>query len=192
MPELNRFTRFALIFYSGMMCLAMAIGWWRGHISLWIQWDTAVMDVLLGVGVGLAIVVVSRVGAWIPSYRALLGDFSKLLSGLTWADVFFCALASSVGEELLFRGILQPELGLPIATLLFGLLHVGNERRYLWWTGFALIVGVIFGLLASMRGSLVSPILAHFVVNLINLRYLSQYEKKMDKSAEAGEIQPTE
>lgn len=174
MPSLNRFTSFALGFYSLMLAIALGVGTYRGHVPLWIRWDTLAQDALLGVGSGLVIVVLSRMMGRIKSFEALLNDFSRLLAGLTTLDVFLCALSSSIGEELFFRGLLQPEVGLPVATLLFGLLHIGGERRYLWWTGFALVVGLIFGLMASLRGSLVAPVLAHFVVNLLNLYFLSR------------------
>lgn len=174
MPNLNRFTTLALGFYSVMLSVALGAGIWRGHVGLWIRWENAWRDLALGVGGGLLIVLVSRLATRIPSYRSLLDAFSGLLAGLSLLDVFLCALSSSVGEELLFRGVLQPELGLPLATLLFGLLHIGGERRYLWWTAFALVVGAIFGLMASLRGSLVAPIAAHFVVNLLNIHYLSR------------------
>lgn len=177
MSRLHPFARVAILFYALMVLVTVPLAVWRGHSPHWFAWEKLPRDLLLGVVVGVVIVWLSRVAAVVPSYRRLLVDLAGLTRGLSWPDVIVCALFSSVGEELLFRGLLQPELGLLWATLLFGLIHFGQQRHWLWWTAFACVVGLGFGLLASMLGTLVAPVVAHFVVNLLNLRYLSQWRE---------------
>jgi len=82
------------------------------------------------------------------------------------------ALASSIGEELLFRGALLPWLGVWLQAAVFALLHIGPGRRFLPWTASAFGLGLAFGALASWTGNLGGPIAAHFMINFLNLRYI--------------------
>ena len=82
------------------------------------------------------------------------------------------ALASSIGEELLFRGALLPWLGVWLQAAVFALLHIGPGRRFLPWTASAFALGLAFGALASWTGNLGGPIAAHFMINFLNLRYI--------------------
>ena len=82
------------------------------------------------------------------------------------------ALASSIGEELLFRGALLPWFGVWAQALIFAGLHVGPGKRFLPWTLSALVLGIAFGWLAVWTGNLGGPIAAHFAINFLNLRYI--------------------
>ena len=81
-------------------------------------------------------------------------------------------LASGVAEEAFFRGALQPALGWLLASLIFGLVHFAPRRELLPWTGFALGAGMLLGGLFEWTGNLVAPIVAHVVINAVNLRRL--------------------
>jgi membrane protease YdiL (CAAX protease family) len=72
------------------------------------------------------------------------------------------------------RGALQPWIGIWPQALLFALLHIGPGRRYLPWTAWALAVGAGFGYLAQATGDLGGPIVAHFTINFLNLRYIAR------------------
>ncbi|MEE8408935.1 MAG: CPBP family intramembrane glutamic endopeptidase, partial [Myxococcota bacterium] len=73
----------------------------------------------------------------------------------------------------LFRGTLQPTLGLWLAAAVFAVLHIGPNVRFLPWTIMALGAGLAFGGLFSWTGNLVAPVLAHITVNYLNLRFLA-------------------
>jgi membrane protease YdiL (CAAX protease family) len=66
-----------------------------------------------------------------------------------------------LGEETFFCGAIQQEFGLVVASLVFGLVHVGPDRRYLVWTVWAVLAGFMFGALYEVTGGLLAPILAH-------------------------------
>ena len=83
------------------------------------------------------------------------------------------AAVSSVAEETLFRGALQPELGLATASLLFGCIHFPFDRRLLAWTAFAIGMGFCLGAIYDFTGGLMAPIGVHFLVNAVNLMWLS-------------------
>lgn len=128
-----------------------------------------------GLGAGLAMVVFSRALTALAEWaKVLAGEFRNHLGDMSHRQVVIGALLSGVGEELLFRGVLQPALGLWLATAVFGVLHVGPNRRFLPWTAMAFGAGFVFGLLFEWTGFLLAPMLAHVVVNYLNLRFLTQ------------------
>lgn len=120
--------------------------------------------------------------------RALLGSRPAL------ADFALVALSSALGEESLFRGFVQPGLcylvarlgvapsvALPLAVVagaaVFAAFHVAppfhrSHSALRVWTLFAFLIGLGFGGLAAWSGSLAAPVLAHFLINFINLRRL--------------------
>jgi hypothetical protein len=128
---------------------------------------------VFGGALGLSVVALTRVAtkywAWA---RELQASFHDLLGPLTAREILILALASSVGEELLFRGALMPWFGVWISSAIFAALHIGPGRRFLPWTASAFVLGVLFALLASYTGSLGGPIAAHFAINFLNLRYI--------------------
>lgn len=83
------------------------------------------------------------------------------------------ALLSGFAEELLFRGAIQGSLGIWVATILFALLHSGPGGSFRLWPVFALVAGALFGALVLWRGNLLAAIVAHAVVNAINLGRLA-------------------
>ena len=74
-----------------------------------------------------------------------------------------------MGEELLFRGALQPLLGFWITAALFGLLHGGTAPRFRSWALFALASGLLLGGLAVYTDNLLAPMLCHLTINYFNL-----------------------
>ena len=96
-----------------------------------------------------------------------LGPFSA-------TEALLVALLSAIGEEALFRGAMQPAVGLVVTALAFGLLHVGPGKVFLPWTAMAIGAGLLFGCLYALTGNLLTPIAAHALINYINLRYLAR------------------
>ena len=76
---------------------------------------------------------------------------------------------SALAEELLFRGLLQPRIGLVAVSLVFGLLHLPNTRGRLPWPIMAVVMGFVFGGLFEWRGNLVVPVTA-FALQLGRVR----------------------
>lgn len=93
---------------------------------------------------------------------------SGLGPGLTIPEVLVLALGSAISEELFFRGVLQTELGIPIASILFGLLHPLGVAYVVW----ASVAGAGLGALYAVSGTLVAPAAAHGLYNLVALTYL--------------------
>lgn len=182
--------RFVIAFYG----LMGALGW--AASSLWLgldpwRWPASLTphDPLLalgvGVGVGLLTVFVSQLlDRYTTWAKRLTHAFARTLGRLTMLEIFIIAASSSLGEELLFRGFMQQALaarlfdslsfGTPLAialtSLVFGGLHVGQDRQtFLPWTIMAIVMGAVFGVMYWVFGGLEGPIAAHFTINFINL-----------------------
>jgi membrane protease YdiL (CAAX protease family) len=86
------------------------------------------------------------------------------------------ASASSLGEELFFRGWLQPLVGVVAQAAIFGAAHqVRGPGRWVW-IGWAAAVGLAFGAVFELTGSLAGPLLAHAVINAHGLAFLRDHD----------------
>jgi membrane protease YdiL (CAAX protease family) len=164
--------------YTAMGIVAFLLAAGRGDPDLYRLggspplWKLAAGPVL-GAMLGGSIVLLTRVATsrW-QWARELHTSFKDLLGPLTTREILILALASSIGEELLFRGALMPWVGVWLQAAVFAALHIGPGRRFLPWTASALVLGVAFGLLAKWTGNLGGPIAAHFTINYLNLRFI--------------------
>ena len=175
-PPLSR-ASMVIGLYGAMTLVALVIAAGRGNPDLYrfeteTRW-TLLAGPIVGFLVGLGVVGLTRAAtrhfAWA---RYLHVSFHDLLGPLTGREIVILAVASSVGEELLFRGALQPWLGLWWQAVVFALLHVGPGRRFLPWTATALVLGAGFGWLSVWTTNLGAPIAAHFTINFLNLRFI--------------------
>jgi membrane protease YdiL (CAAX protease family) len=143
---------------------------------------SVVMGALLaGATIALSRVAVRR-HAWA---RALHADLRPAVHGATGPAIVMMALASGVGEELVFRGLLVPHVGVLASSLAFGLLHQVRGRARWAWCAWATGMGAAFAAIFVLTGSLAGPVLAHVAINLVNLRYLRDH----DPAVSAGETE---
>jgi membrane protease YdiL (CAAX protease family) len=154
--------------------------WWGGvAVGVPLQWGNPARDAALGAAaaVGLALVnywLLTRARAnWlVDGVRAVYHQTVLPLFGrLGPVSAIAIGAAAGIGEELLFRGLLQPLLGLAAASVLFGAAHVGGVRMLpfgVWATG----MGVVMGTLAIATGGLTAPIVAHGLYDMLALEYI--------------------
>ena len=86
--------------------------------------------------------------------------------------IVIVSMAAGLGEELMFRGCLQPLLGLVPAAVVFGLAHVAGARMAafgLWATG----MGLVLGVLTAMTGGLLAAVVAHACYDMMAFHYLT-------------------
>jgi membrane protease YdiL (CAAX protease family) len=106
---------------------------------------------------------------WFPSFRELKAVIMRFLGPCTVPMALYLAVITAFGEELLFRGALQPFAGLFLTSVLFGLLHMGRDGLVSAWSLWALIAGLLLGWMYAETGSLWPPIVAHFGVNAVSI-----------------------
>ena len=169
--------------YLGLGAAALAWGTLRGQPNIWrlAGHDPAMSitfaGILCGLAAGLLIVFASRMALYRFDWaRALHRELRHLLFPLQDAEIVVLAAASSVGEEMFFRGALLPVVGLLASSAIFALLHIGPKLRHLPWTASSFAAGLLFGAMFLWTGDLTGPVIAHFLVNFLNLRHVSQVE----------------
>ncbi|MGH7286991.1 MAG: CPBP family glutamic-type intramembrane protease [Myxococcota bacterium] len=183
--EVSLRVRWVLLFYGLLAALAVIWRLWADEMLPWRLTHTAPgapawARLGIGIAAGSGLVVVSR--AWVARSRAgqrLASELGRLLGLLSWRRAWLFALASGLAEEALFRGALQPQVGLVAATLLFGAAHYVPRPGLRVWSLFALLAGALFGAMFEATGDLLAPATAHVVVNGLNLHWLA-------RSARAG------
>ncbi|HEY1692611.1 MAG TPA: CPBP family intramembrane glutamic endopeptidase [Polyangiaceae bacterium] len=167
--------------YAAVATLGAGLSLWLGHDPVafegaWLgtSGPAAVLVSLgLGVCIGSTTVVVSRVmvrrSAWARSLHAAL---RPAVHGAGDASLLAIAIASAAGEELLFRGLLVPLLGVVVSSLAFGALHQIRGPARWGWMAWATVMGFVFGGVFVATGSLAGPVVAHAIINAANLRFL--------------------
>lgn len=150
---------------------------------LWLFFDTSVvmlplrwsgLSLLVGIGTGLGITAASAVmyRIW-KAYRQSADYYLELvIKPLALPDLIWLGLLPGMSEELLFRGVMLPALGLTwfglaLSSLCFGILHFSGSQQwsYVIW---ATVIGAVLGLSAVLSGNLLVPIVAHITTNLIS------------------------
>ena len=103
----------------------------------------------------------------------LARELGALLGRLALAECLLLAAVSGVAEEAFFRGALQPRVGLVAASLIFGLAHFAPKRELAPWTVFSIGAGFLLGALFDATGNLLAPVVAHVLINAVNLRMIA-------------------
>lgn len=111
--------------------------------------------------------------SWAQRLSAELRPVAKALS---LPQILVIAGLSSLGEELLFRGVLTSWLGVLPSAVLFGLAHQMRGPSRWVWIAWATGVGLALGCIFAATGSLVGPLVAHAVINAVNLSFLRRDE----------------
>ncbi len=171
----------AILFEGGLAFVACVIGvfmttppWQR---FAW-RWVDIAWGLLATVPLIIGLFLMRRVE------RGPLGRLNQVVDSLvaplfgrcSMLELFIISAIAGVGEELLFRGVVQPLLiavlnavaGVIIASIIFGLLHAITAS----YAVVATAVGIYFGWLALATGNLLPPIIAHGLYDFLALLYL--------------------
>ena len=189
-PEIEPLTRTQVLIAMGVTALVLLF-----VAKFWLHFGSVTLlplhgtseALLLGLGIAVGITVLSSlVYRFWPGYRQSADFYLEMvLKPLVLPDLIWLGLLPGMSEELLFRGVMLPAVGLNITgvvatSLLFGILHMSGRQQwpYVVW---ATAVGLLLGFSALWTGNLLVPIVAHIVTN-----WLSSYLWKLDhKRAEA-------
>lgn len=183
--------------YSLLAVAALCIGeFWcnRSVVMLddpWLDLGGAIpahcFSALLGVCVGAIGVLTTKALVLRVGFAARLhSELRPLALGLSTQMVVVLATTSSIGEEFVFRGLLLPWIGLVPQAVLFGLLHqTGGPSRWVWviW---ATIMGLLLGAMLQLSGSVVGPVIAHALINGLNLLFLKRHDPSPERRPLGG------
>lgn len=176
-PDFEPLTRTQILIVMGVTAVILLIVaklWQKlGSVPL-LSLHIDAIAILLGFGIAVAISIASSIvyRFW-SAYRHSADYYLELvLKPLVWLDLIWLGLLPGLSEELLFRGVMLPALGLNItavmvSSILFGILHLSGQKQwpYVIW---ATIVGAVLGFSALLTGNLLVPIVAHIFTNLMS------------------------
>jgi len=190
-------TGIALLMEGGLVLVAIVVGWLVGHEPLrtvlpldddWNRHATAIGWGIAATGpmlLGLFVIERSRSGPLFRLQRFVRRLIVPMFEGVSVVAVALNELVAGIGEEMLFRGLLQDGLslwigpphglwiGLAVASILFGLCHCLTRTYLVLATG----IGIYLGWLLLATDSLLAPITAHAVYDFAALVYLVKWQR---------------
>jgi membrane protease YdiL (CAAX protease family) len=176
-PQIEPLTRTQVLIamgFTAIVLLAVAKLWQHlGSVPL-LPLQGTTEAIFLGLAIAVFITGASSVvyQLW-PAYRQSADFYLHLvIKPLVFPDLIWLGLLPGLSEELLFRGVMLPAIGmnaagLIISSVVFGVLHLSSPQQwsYVVW---ASVVGLLLGFSALATGNLLVPIVAHVAANLIS------------------------
>jgi membrane protease YdiL (CAAX protease family) len=176
----------------GSLVVLVALAWlavaMQGRTLASLRWTEGPLSgalafgLLAGVAASLAVTAAVLYVPALESFRAFLhAAYAK--AGTRRLDMLLVAVNAGVGEELFFRGVLQPLLGIGWTSLVFALLHSAVPRTWAR-AGFALYVfgvSLALGVLYEQRG-LAAVMAAHAAFNLVFLVWSARALTALDRA----------
>ncbi|MGB3632468.1 MAG: type II CAAX endopeptidase family protein [Rubrobacteraceae bacterium] len=181
-----RFVRQAALFYGA---LAVAAAVWNGlRDREFALTNSIAQSLLLGTLTAAATISLGVLFyRLVPIMRQISDELAPtLVDGTDKSSLVLISIFSGIGEEMFFRGAVQPEFGLVVAALAFGLVHIGPDRRYLVWTAWAVLAGFLFGFLYELSGGLLAPVIAHATHNAATFLLWKHSRKNKLAGSEEG------
>lgn len=144
-----------------------------------VEWGHPERDVFIGAAAALILALVNHTvlmrlpSSWIVNgVRAVYHELLLPVFGrLDATAIVVIGSAAGLGEEWLFRGVLQPAIGWIVASLAFGLAHAGG-RFMVPFGVWASAMGAALGGLAILTGGITAPAVAHGLYDMLALAYI--------------------
>ena len=155
-------------------------------------WRTTLVGLLCGTVLFIAVAASLRL-EWSP-IASLRNDIevvvTEVFGNSRLIDFVFISAAAGIGEEILFRGVMQPGLlacwgvaaGLIITSLVFGFIHYVSFA----YAVYASVIGAVFGVLVIAFGNLWTPIVAHATYDCVALVVLTRDATRVFGASPAG------
>jgi membrane protease YdiL (CAAX protease family) len=129
-------------------------------------------NLLIGLGVGLGAatflillgLLLDVLGVPVEETSPIIDEFQRLVR-VRPELLLLIPLVAGVTEEVFFRGLLQPRVGLVASSALFGIVH----GAYATWLQLVVpaLAGLLLGYLYLRTRDLWAPIAAHFMFNFV-------------------------
>ena len=169
-----------MVFYGIMFVVSVAWIFFDRSMSiealfLWSPSDLLAIHLALGVSLAIFLHALTKeLNAKSEWSRRLTSWFQSELGHINTRTIFVLALSSGIGEELLFRGVIQQKTGVLFASLLFGLMHWPPRKELRSWTYMAGVVGLLLGTITELTSSILPAIITHVLINFLNLRLIAR------------------
>jgi len=182
-PIGRRIVWIGVAFEGGLAIMALGLGWILGQPPLQkIHWNT--LDAIWGLAATLPMLVIFIVCVrWPVGPLVRIKQFSEefireWFAASSLLDLAVISLLAGIGEEMLFRGVIQealtswlnPVIALALASLLFGLMHPITPFYIVLAAGMGAFLGWIF----IVTGNLLPVIITHGLYDFLALAYLTR------------------
>ncbi len=185
----------AIVFEGGLVGVAVLLGWVLGRPSLELI-QPSWRGLLLGLAAAVPLIPVMlwcSHSEWGPMRRLMKEVDQAIAPFFARASVLallIIAFLAGLGEELLFRGVIQPALlelsgtaiSLIVTSLMFGLLHLITPTYAILAAAF----GFYFGSLMLTTGDILVPIVAHAVYDVVALGFLRERGRREQNGPDTG------
>lgn len=139
--------------------------------------NSYLIQILVGVGFGF----ITAKAGWqivqLPIMKDTKVFFSGMIKpiGLNVLEIVFISLCAGIGEELFFRGAIQPILGVWFTAILFVLLHGYLNPFNLPLTYYGVYMVLVIGVMGLMTEyfGILSAMISHTLIDIILLWELS-------------------
>jgi membrane protease YdiL (CAAX protease family) len=185
----NQMLTTGVVFEGGMALLAIGLGWMFAR-PVWetIRWDA--IAVLWGVAATVPMIVLLLVTERWPvgplrGLKRIMDDvLVPLFAECRWWHLAVISALAGLGEELLFRGLIQTSLiewlgvwpAVIGASALFGIAHPISKT----YVVVVAVIGVYLGCVFIATDNLLVPIIAHGLYDFVALVYLTRRVARCD------------
>ncbi|MEF8833712.1 MAG: CPBP family intramembrane glutamic endopeptidase [Halofilum sp. (in: g-proteobacteria)] len=177
----DRLFAFAVVFEAALIPLALLLAVAAG-LAPWGAFTVSPGLLLVAVAATLPLLALlalfARAGArWFRDVEALARPLiESVFRGRGVVAVVVVSALAGLGEELLFRGVIQAGVsqgfgawqGLLVASVLFGLMHALSRAYFV----LATLMGLYLGVLYQVTDNLLLPVLVHGLYDAIAIGYL--------------------
>jgi membrane protease YdiL (CAAX protease family) len=198
----NMIVFLAILIEGGLVLISLALGWLFDHRPLE-RFALSLPGALMGLAGAVPIVAMFFViFRWPVGPLGGLKRFSEqvirpLMAPCSLTDLVGISCLAGLGEEMLFRGLIQDLVAGPLgawgalalASVLFGLLHAIS----LTYAVVATLMGAYLGGLYLLTGNLLVPVIAHALYDLVVLVWLlygpgaAEFFEAAEQEAREGE-----
>lgn len=146
------------------------------------------LQVLIGIGLGFVRAKASWQIVELPLLAKTKVFFVRLIKPLKLStlEIIFISICAGVGEELFFRGAIQPLLGIWMTSILFVLLHGYLNPFNMPMTYYGIYMVLVIGVLGLMTEhfGILTAVIAHTIIDILLLTELSRAELPDDSKLE--------
>ena len=180
----RRIVWLAAAFEGGLALLALGLGWLPGVQAPLPKIHWIARDAAWGIVGCLPLLVIFFICVRWPvgplvRIKQLSEEFIRdWFSSCTLLQLALISLLAGIGEEMLFRGVIQdtltawtnPLTGIVLASLLFGLMHPITP----FYIILAALMGAFLGWIFIITENLLPPIITHGLYDFLALTYLTR------------------
>lgn len=161
---------FTLFGFSGIAYLILSFSDNVEYFDIF-MYDNLMLSIPVGLGFGALAAFMGILILKLPQLKETSTFYASVFKGLDlhWTDILFYSFCAGVGEEILFRGALQPLLGLWFAAIIFVILHgyisFQDWRKSIYGV-FLIFISAGFGYLVLYL-DIYAAMAAHFIFDVI-------------------------